>query len=105
MKKHIIVYVTTPNKKIALQIGKTCVQDKLVACINIIDKVISVYEWQGKLCEEKECILIMKSIQKKSLEIIKKVKELHTYSCPCIVTLPILDGNKNFLDWISQNCE
>jgi periplasmic divalent cation tolerance protein len=105
MKKHVVIYITTPNKRLALKIGKACIQDKLVACINVIDKISSVYEWQGKLCEEKECILIMKTVQKKSFEIKKKVEQLHSYSCPCILILPILDGNENFLNWVSQSCK
>ena len=103
MKNYTLVYITTPNKKLALKLGKACLEEKLVACVNIIDKVTALYEWEGKLCQEKECILIMKTIQKNSAKIIKNVKALHSNSCPCIVTLPITDGNEQFLDWISKS--
>ena len=104
MNKHVIFYVTAPNKKLALKIGKACIENKLVACVNIIDKVSSIYEWQGKICKENECILIMKSINKNSSKVIKKVKDLHSASCPCILSLPVLGGNTDFLKWILREC-
>ena len=105
MKNYVVVYVTVPSKELALKIGKACIKDRLVGCINVIDKITSMYEWQGKLCEEQECLLIMKSVQENSSKVIKKVKELHSYSCPCVLVLPVSDGNKDFLNWISQSCK
>ena len=78
MKKYVIVYVTVPNKQLGVKIGKACVESNLVACSNIIEGVTSIYKWQGKFCQAKECILIMKTIQKNSADIIKKVQALHT---------------------------
>ena len=103
MKKYAVFYITVPNKRLALKIGKVCIQDRLVACSNIIDKVTSIYEWQEEICQENECVLIMKGIYKNFSKIKSKVKELHSYSCPCILALPILDGDKTFLSWLSQS--
>ncbi|NRA73588.1 MAG: divalent-cation tolerance protein CutA [Rickettsiales bacterium] len=105
MKKFAIFYVTAPNQKLAVKIGKSCLKEKLVACVNIINKVTSLYKWQGKFCQDDECILIMKGLHKNFPKIKNHVQKLHQYSCPCILELPILDGNRDFLDWIIQNCK
>ena len=100
--KFSFVYVTTKDKAEAKKIGKAVVEERLAACANIIDKMESIYWWKGKLEEGSEAILILKTKEDLVPELIEKVKSLHSYDCPCIVALPITDGNKAFLDWLQS---
>jgi len=95
-----IVYITAKNKKEAKKIGEGLVKARLAACVNIIDGMESIYRWEGKIERAGECVLIAKTRKALVLPVIKKVKSLHSYSCPCIISLPILEGNKDYLKWI-----
>ena len=95
-----LIYITAGTLDEAKTIGKELVSSRLAACANIIDNINSIYWWEGEIQDDREVILIAKT--KKSLvpELIEKVKSMHSYDCPCIVSLPILDGNNPFLDWV-----
>lgn len=97
-----IVYITAKDKAEARKIGKELVKSRLAACVNIIDKMNSMYWWEGKVQDDTEAILIAKTKQSLVKELVEKVKSIHSYSCPCVISLPILDGNKEFLDWIEK---
>lgn len=97
-----LVYITAGDKDEAGKIGKALVKSKLAACVNIIDGMNSIYEWEGELQNDNEVILIAKTREALIPELIEKVKSMHSYSCPCIVSLPIIDGNKSFLNWITE---
>lgn len=94
------VYMTMPDKAEARSIGKALVEEQLVACVNIFDGVNSLYMWQDKLQDDQEVVLIAKTTVARMPAVIKRVKALHSYECPCIVSLPLTDGNPEFLDWI-----
>ena len=86
----------------ARNIGKDLVTARLAACVNIIDNMNSFYWWEGEIQDDREVIMIAKTKANLVPDLIEKVKSIHSYECPCIVSLPILDGNKAFLDWIVQ---
>jgi periplasmic divalent cation tolerance protein len=96
------IYVTAGSMNEAQKIGNALVSNRLAACVNIIDNMHSMYWWEGEIQNDNEVILIAKTIESLVPEVIDKVKSMHSYDCPCIVSLPILDGNKAFLEWISQ---
>jgi len=95
-----LIYITFGNMEEARTIGKELVSDRLAACVNIIDNVSSMYWWEGEIQDEKEVILVAKTKESLVPELVEKVRSMHSYSCPCIVSLPILNGNSAFLDWI-----
>lgn len=95
-----IVYMTAPNVDEASQIAKALVQRKLAACVNIIDGIRSVYEWDGNLQDEGEVVMIAKTHTDCLPELEAAVKEMHSYDCPCIVGLVVSGGNNAFLDWV-----
>ncbi len=97
-----LVYITTKDKDEARRIGKELVKTRLAACVNIIDNMNSMYWWEGKIQDDQEVILIAKTKQSLVKKLIKKVKSMHGYSTPCIISLPILDGNKAYLDWLNK---
>lgn len=98
----IMAYVTCPSVQVAKAIATKAVQNKVAACGNIIPGMISVYEWQGKIEEEQEVSLILKSQSHLSEDLIKLVKENHPYDVPCILVLPVQTGNSDFLTWLKE---
>lgn len=97
------VYMTAGNTNEAESIGKELVSSGLAACVNIIDNMKSIYFWEGELQHDNEVIMIVKTIESNVPSLIEKVKSLHSYDCPCIVSLPVLDGNTSFMQWISDS--
>ena len=95
------IYMTVGNKEEARKIGKELVTSRLAACVNILDNMNSFYRWEGKIQDDTEVVMIAKTTEEQVPELIKKVKSLHSYDCPCIVSLPVLDGHKPFLDWVA----
>jgi periplasmic divalent cation tolerance protein len=95
-------YITCENNNQALQIGKSLVQEHLAACANIIPQITSVYFWEEKLCEDKEALLLIKTIKDKTESIIRRVKELHSYRVPACVFYPACSGLKEYMDWIRE---
>jgi periplasmic divalent cation tolerance protein len=97
-----LIYITTRTMDEARAIGKELVSKRLAACANIIDNMNSLYWWKGEIQEDREVILIAKTVESLVRELIDTVKSMHSYECPCIVSLPIIDGNPAFLAWIAQ---
>jgi periplasmic divalent cation tolerance protein len=99
---YIVIFITASNKKEAKNIAQQLVGSKLVACVNILEKVESLFRWQGKVNHAKETLLIIKSKKEKLAKIIKVVKSLHSYQVPEIIALPIIAGYKPYLNWIND---
>ena len=97
-----LIYVTTSGETEAINIGRTLVDERLVACVNIIDGVRSIYRWEGKIEDEKETVLVMKTVSAKVKVVTQKIKSLHSYDCPCVVVVDIVGGNDDFLQWIAN---
>lgn len=100
--KFNLIYITAKNKDEARRIGGELVKERLAACVNILDNMNSMYWWEGKVQDDNETVLIAKTRESLVKELIAKVKSLHSYSCPCIISLPILDGNKEYLTWLEK---
>ena len=94
------IYMTAGSKTEAQKIGRALVEGRLAACVNILDNMQSIYRWEEKIQQDTEVVLIAKTTDDLVSALIDKVKSLHSYDCPCIVSLPILSGYPPFLDWI-----
>ncbi len=94
------IYMTAGDAAEAKKIAGELVASKLAACVNILDNMSSVYVWQGEIQEDSEVVMIAKTTREKLPQLVEKVKSLHSYECPCIVSLPVLDGHQPFLEWI-----
>lgn len=99
------VYMTAPNKSEALKIGRTLVEERLVACVNILDGMTSVYRWEGRIEEASEAVVIAKTTDEAIPRIIERVKVLHSYECPCVVSWPITQGNSGYLQWVHDESQ
>ena len=96
-----LIYMTTGSKAEAEKIGRALIESQLAACVNIIDNMRSLYMWENKLQDDREVILIAKTVNGHLAALIEKVKSMHSYDCPCIVSIPVEDGNPAFLKWIA----
>ncbi len=97
-----MMYITCSDREEALRIGRTLVQERLVACVNVLDGMTSVYWWEGKLEQGQECVLIGKTRQELVENAIARVKSLHSYDCPCAVSWSIEQANPDYLKWIAE---
>ncbi len=100
---NIVVYITAPNEDDAAVIARVLVEQKLAACVNIVRNMRSIYSWKGKIEDDTEVLMIVKTQKKHFDAISEKVKELHSYDIPEIIALPILKGAKNYLEWIKDS--
>lgn len=98
-----LIYITCKNKEEAVRIGRTLVQEQLVACANIIDPILSIYKWNDEIVEDTEAILILKTIGLNMISIESRVKSIHSYTNPCIVSFKFEDGSKIYFDWIRSS--
>ena len=95
------VYVTASDRDEATRIGRALVADRLAACANVIDGVRSLYRWEGEVRDDPEAVVILKSRTELMEALVGRVKELHSYDVPCVVSWPILDGNAEYLNWLA----
>jgi len=100
---YAVIFITCTNKKEAGRIAKALVKNKLAACVNIVDKIESIFWWQGKVDLAGEALLIIKSKREKLTKIIKLVKSMHSYQVPEIIALPIIGGYRPYLEWIDES--
>ena len=100
-----MIYITTGSKDEAVMIGKALINARLAACVNIIENMYSMYIWDEKLQDANEIILIAKTTKERVPDLIEKVNALHSYKCPCIVSLPVSDGNPAFLKWVADEVQ
>ena len=100
---HIIILITAKDTKQARTIANGLLQDKLIACANIIAGVQSLFWWQGKIDSAKEALLVLKTKKILFKRVAAKVRALHSYQTPEIIALSIIDGNRDYLQWINSS--
>ncbi len=96
----LFVYVTCKDRAEAMQVGQAVVEARLAACANVVDGMASIYWWEGKLETSTEAILIMKSRTEFLQALTAMVQQHHSYTVPCVVALPIVGGNPDYLAWL-----
>ncbi|GEO80634.1 divalent-cation tolerance protein CutA [Pararhodospirillum oryzae] len=96
-----LVYMTAASEDEALRLGRTLVEERLAACVNILGPIRSIFRWEGTLQEETEIAFLAKTDEARVDALTERVTALHSYECPCVVALPIQAGAPDFLAWIS----
>lgn len=102
MGDYIVVLITAPNEDEAVKISKSLVEEKLAGCVNIIKNVRSIYSWQGKIEDDAEVLMIVKTSSDLFEELEKKVKSIHSYTVPEIIGLQIKKGSEGYLKWLEE---
>ncbi len=105
MGQFLVVFVSAGSEKEALTIAKTLVEERLAACVNLIPKVRSIYRWEGEICDEPECYLVIKTRKDLFHAFQDRIKALHSYEIPEIIALPIVEGLLSYLEWIQRETE
>jgi periplasmic divalent cation tolerance protein len=100
---YIIVFVTTANKMEAEKMSRTLLEERLIACANIVDPVVSFFRWKGNVDCANECLVVMKSRRDLFMTLEKRVKALHSYEVPEILALPIVEGSVDYLSWMCES--
>lgn len=98
-----LVYVTAKDREEALALGRELVGRRLVACVNVFAGMTSVYRWENKIEQADEVVLILKTTAANAEATVAAVRELHSYSVPCVLVVPILAGNPGYLDWLAAS--
>jgi periplasmic divalent cation tolerance protein len=101
----IVIFVTTSSEQEAHKVAEQLLTKRKAACVNIVPKVDSSFWWQGKLDSARESLLIIKTKASLLQEVIDLVKEVHSYSVPEIIALPIIGGNQDYLKWLADETE
>jgi len=96
-----VVLVTTSSRKEGEEIARALVKEKLAACVNIVSPVTSIFSWKGKVCREREALLVIKTRRALFPRLTTRVKALHSYEVPEIIALPIEGGWPEYLKWVA----
>ena len=103
MTNKIVVLVTVGDLREGKRIARRLLDKQLIACANLVPLVRSVYRWQGKIKEDRECLMLLKSSRELFAKLQHEVQTLHSYSVPEIIALPIIEGSPNYLNWIAES--
>jgi len=100
--KYFMIYITAKNNSEAKKISNFLLEKKLVACVNIIPKIESMYWWKGKIEKNSESAIVAKTESSLVDSVVSAVKRVHSYELPCILAVPIEKGNEDYLKWIGE---
>ena len=98
----IVLFITTANAEEAQRIAGVLVNERKAACVNIVPRVSSLFWWQDKVDSAQESLLIVKTKASVLDEVVRLVREHHSYDVPEIIALPIIGGNRDYLEWIGK---
>ena len=98
----IVIFCTVPNKDDAKKISKALIEENLAACVSTVDKVNSMFSWNGEVCTENELLLVIKTRRDLFEKIEVVIKALHSYNVPEIIALPVIVGSDDYLGWIEH---
>ena len=97
-----LLYSPFPDRAQAKDVAHTLLQERHVACVNVLPGVSSYYYWEGTLQEETEVILLAKTSYAQAHIAVQRLEALHPYECPCVLVLPTTQGNDAFTQWVQQ---
>ena len=95
-----VVLVTAPDAETAARIARALVEERLIACANLVPGIRSIYRWEGQVADESEVLLVLKTRASRCAAVAARVKDLHPYALPEVVALPVVDGSEAYLDWV-----
>jgi len=103
MTDKIVVFVTAGNSDEAAAIARSLVEKRLAACVNVLPGVASWYWWEEKVTEDREVLLMIKTSRDRFDDLEKEVLRQHSYAVPEVIALPVVEGSKNYLNWIEES--
>lgn len=103
--QNILVLCSCPDEAVAERIARTLVEERLAACVNRISALRSTYRWQGRVEDEPEVLLLVKTSGSRYEALEQRIAALHPYEVPEIIALPIVAGSKAYLDWLAHSTD
>lgn len=103
MSQYLLVLTTIGSEEDAARLGRSLVEKRLVACVNMVGPVRSVFLWKGKVEDESERLLLMKTRADRYAELETAIQELHPYDVPEVIAIPIERGSQAYLSWVDEN--
>lgn len=100
MTEAIVVLVTAGSEEEARTLARTLVSERLVACANVLPGVRSIYHWEGKVADDAEHLLVLKTRRTLFGEVERRVRELHSYDVPEVIACEIVEGSPAYLAWL-----
>ena len=105
MSTYLVVYVTVPSATEGDKLASALVEERLAACINRVSSVHSTYWWEGKVARDEEQLLVIKTKDELFDRLKSRVQELHPYTVPEVIALPILKGSEGYLKWMDEELD
>jgi periplasmic divalent cation tolerance protein len=105
MRKFLLVLTTLPEEKKAKEIAEKLIEERLAACVTVSPASQSFYRWEGRITKDQEHILFIKTKASAYGRLEARLKELHPYTVPEIIALPIERGSEKYLSWLSEETE
>ncbi|MBI5639786.1 MAG: divalent-cation tolerance protein CutA [Nitrospirae bacterium] len=105
MTDYIVVLVTASCEDEASAIAGELVGARLAGCVNIVREIRSIYRWKGKIEDDGEVLMVIKTRKGLFRELMNRVKALHRYSVPEIIALPVLEGSDEYLQWLGEETD
>lgn len=104
-ERFILVLTTAGSEAQASQIARGLVERRLAACVNVASLGCSIYRWQGKVEEETETLLIIKTAERLFEKVRAAIRELHSYDVPEVLAVAVRDGDPDYLRWLGESLE
>ena len=105
MDRAVFVYTTWPATADAEAAGRTLIERRLAACVNILPGMVSLYRWQGAIERGEEAVMIVKTRASLAEAVRAAVKEMHSYETPAILVIPLESVDQSYLGWMMQETE
>ena len=102
MEEKILVMITTGSEEEAARIAEGLLKERLIACANLLGGIRSLYRWQGKVCDDREILMLCKTERRLFARLSEMVKSIHSYEVPEIIALPLVEGWPPYLEWVEQ---
>ena len=99
----IIIFCTVDSEELGERIAVALVEAREAACVNIVPGIRSVYRWEGKLCQDAELLLVIKSVAEKFEAVRERIRVIHTYQVPEVIAVPITVGDADYLKWLNAS--
>ena len=104
-ERFLLVLTTAGSEEQAVQIARALVERRLAACVNVASLGCSIYRWKGKIEEEEEKLLIVKTSERLFERVREAIHELHSYDVPEVLAIPIRDGDPEYLQWLGESLD
>jgi periplasmic divalent cation tolerance protein len=98
----LVVYITAPNEEEGAKIARALVEERLAGCVNIVRPIRSIYRWEGKIEDDTEVLLMAKTRKQLFGPLEKRIRELHSYTVPEVIAVPVVEGSEDYLKWLEE---